>query len=315
LERLDNLEGVNVEVINFSKGIKNFYYLKNFHKNIKDYCRNSEINIIHTYHRFPEYVAVKVGEELKIKLLGTVLSFVKGFKNVSFKSDKLITVSNAVSKHLITEFHIDPNKIFTMYLPKERFNENYYSSVKSDLGIQNDKKVLLFMGRISFIKNVDNLLNAYKIVYKNFQNVILLLCGSLEDKKLASMIDNLKIPIKVLKPRKDNQFLYSVSDLVILPSRVDPFPFVMIEAGSFKKPFIGGNTGGIAEFIEDGKNGFLVDPEKPQQLAEKIIYLLNNPDFGKKLGENLYKKVNRLCDYNNYFTEVEKIYNSLLTPV
>ena len=69
LERLDNLERVKVEVINFSKGIKNFYYLKNFHKNIKDYCSNSEINIIHTYHRFPEYVAAKVGEELKMEIL------------------------------------------------------------------------------------------------------------------------------------------------------------------------------------------------------------------------------------------------------
>jgi glycosyltransferase involved in cell wall biosynthesis len=89
----------------------------------------------------------------------------------------------------------------------------------------------------------------------------------------------------------------------------------MIEAGAFKKPFIGGNTGGIAEFIEDGKNGLLIDPENPEQLAEKIIYLLNNPDMGKVLGENLYEKVNHLCEYNNYFNEVEKIYNSLLTPV
>ncbi len=87
----------------------------------------------------------------------------------------------------------------------------------------------------------------------------------------------------------------------------------MIEAGSFKKPFIGGNTGGIAEFIEDGKNGLLVDPENHEQLAEKIIYLLNNPDLAKILGENLYEKVNRLCDYNKYFSEIEKIYNSLLT--
>ena len=98
----------------------------------------------------------------------------------------------------------------------------------------------------------------------------------------------------------------------MLPSRSDSFPYVMLEAGVHKKPFIGGNTGGIAEFIEDGKNGLLIDPENPEELAEKIIYLLNKPELGKMLGENLYEKVNRLCDYNNYFREVEKIYNSLL---
>ena len=106
--------------------------------------------------------------------------------------------------------------------------------------------------------------------------------------------------------------MYLLADIVVLPSRVDPVPFVMIEAGIFKKPFIGGNTGGITEFIEDGINGLLVDPENPQMLAEKIIYLLNNPEIGRTMGEKLYKKVNRLCDYNNYFSEVEKIYNSAL---
>jgi glycosyltransferase involved in cell wall biosynthesis len=89
----------------------------------------------------------------------------------------------------------------------------------------------------------------------------------------------------------------------------------MLETGLHKKPFIGGNTGGIAEFIEDGKNGLLVDPEKPDQLVDKILFLLNNPEVGTRLGENLYEKVTRLCDYNNYFNEVEKIYNSLIASV
>lgn len=315
LDRLNDLKRINVRTVKFGKGVRNIFHMGTFYKTVKEYCRESGIDLIHSYHRFPELIATKVSKEKKIKTVGTVLSFVKGFKNLSFRSDKLITVSNSVSKHLVTEFQIDPNKIITLYLPKESFNENYLSSTKSDLGIQNDKKVLLFMGRISFIKNVDNLLKAYKIVYKNYQNIILLLCGSLEYKKVASMIDNLKIPIKVLEPRRDNQVFYQIADVVILPSRIEPFPFVMIEAGAFKKPFIGGNTGGIAEFIEDGKNGLLVDPENPEQLAEKIIYLLNNPDIGKKLGENLYEKVNRLCDYNSYFNETEKIYNSLLASV
>jgi glycosyltransferase involved in cell wall biosynthesis len=170
----------------------------------------------------------------------------------------------------------------------------------------------LFVGRINRDKGFDTLLKSFNQVISKNKNVILLINGQVEGNrlKLKSVLNDNKIIF--LPPQKENSYLYSIANIVVLPSRIDPFPFVMIEAGAFKKPFIGGNTGGISEFIEDGKNGLLVAPENPEQLTEKIIYLLNNPAIRKVLGENLNEKVNRLCCYNNYFNEVEKIYNSLL---
>ena len=63
------------------------------------------------------------------------------------------------------------------------------------------------------------------------------------------------MPVIYLPPLENIKQLYSISDVVILPSKKDSFPYVMLEAGINKKSFIGGNTGGIAEFIEDGVNG------------------------------------------------------------
>ena len=311
LERLNELKRVKLHVFKFSKGVKNILYIKKFYKDVKDYCRNSEIDIIHTYHRFPEYVAAKISEETRIKSVGTVLSFVKGFKKISFRSDKLIAVSNAVTKQLVTEFNVEQKKIITMYLPKEIINGKQYNNLKSHFGIQDDKKVLLFVGRINFIKNIDNLLKAYELVYEGFRDVILVICGSMESKKISNIINNVKAPLKIFQSLKNIQMLFSIADVIVLPSRVDAFPFVMIEAGSFQKPFIGGSTGGIAEFIEDGVDGLLVEPENPNQLADKILFLLNNEKTAEQLGYNLYKKVNKKCDINNYFSQVEAIYNSL----
>lgn len=313
LERINELNDVKLQVVKFSKGLKNIFYMKNFYKSVMEYCKDSEIDIIHTYHRFPEYIAAKISKEIETKSVGTVLSFVEGYKKISFKSDKLITVSNVITKQLIDEFDVEKKRIATMYLPKEIIDVERYNSLKSEYGIEDNKKVLLFMGRINFIKNVDNLLKAYEIVYKKFQNVMLILCGSTESKKISNMINKLSAPLKVLQPLRNNQTLYTIADMVVLPSRIDPFPFVMIESGSFKKPFIGGNTGGIAEFIDDGVDGLLVEPEKPQVLADKILYLLNNKDRAEQLGNNLYKKVTEKCDYNKYFSTIEEIYDSLLS--
>ncbi len=80
----------------------------------------------------------------------------------------------------------------------------------------------------------------------------------------------------------------------------------MLEAGAMKKPFIGGNTGGIAEFIEDGVNGILIEPGDSDQLADKIIFLLNNPVQAELLANALYQKVKKECDCVKYFERLDK---------
>ncbi|MCZ7613536.1 MAG: glycosyltransferase family 4 protein [Ignavibacteriaceae bacterium] len=173
--------------------------------------------------------------------------------------------------------------------------------------------MILFVGRLCHEKGFDKLIKAFELLRSKNKNIILIAAGQLIGNKNDFGLFLNSEGVVYITPRSSINYFYEISNLVILPSRVDPFPFVMLESGSFKKPFIGGNTGGIAEFIEDGKNGLLVDPENPEELADKIFFLLNNPEFGKTLGENLYEKVTRLCDYNNYFKEVENIYKSLLT--
>jgi glycosyltransferase involved in cell wall biosynthesis len=315
LDRLKEIPSLKYVIFDFSTGIKNIFYKRRFYKYLKNYVIINKIELIHTHHRFLEFVSVRIGKELNIKTVTSAHSFVTGFKRISFRSDKIISVSNSVSSYLIKYYNVKEENLVTLYNPVEQFPEIDFEEGKK-LRIENeispDQRVLLFMGRINRLKGYDILIQSFDAVREKIRDAVLLVCGSTEDKKLGLMIDNLQVPIKILKPRKDNQFLYSIADIVILPSRVDPFPFVMIESGTFKKPFIGGNTGGIAEFIEDGKNGLLIDPENPQQLAEKIIYLLNNPDVGKIFGANLNEKVNRLCNFSNYFFQVENIYNSLL---
>ena len=316
LDRLKEIPSLKFQAFNFSTGYKNILNIKYFYKKLKTYVIENKINLIHTHHRFPELIAVALEKKMDIKTVVSTHGYIYGFTKISFKSDIIVSVSKLMSNYLTDKFKVPNEKIKTLYNPTYRFQnldlaelENF----KKENGIFSDQKILLFVGRITMEKGYDTLLKSFEIVSKRNRNVVLIINGQLNKKTngFTSIFKNEKIIY--VPPRDDISNLYSTADLVILPSRTDSFPFVMIEAGSFKKPFIGGNTGGIAEFIEDGKNGFLIDPENPEQLAEKIIYLLSNPDKGKILGENLYEKVSRLCDYNNYFNEVEKIYNSLLT--
>ncbi|MBK9097874.1 MAG: glycosyltransferase family 4 protein [bacterium] len=316
LERLKEINSLHFKILKFSTGISNIFQLANFYKEIKKYLIANKIDLVHSHHRFPEFILSTFANKLSIKTVFSPHGFVYGYKRFSFKSDLIISVSYSATKNLIDDYGVEVDKIRTIYNPvnKEQYdNESGTNNLKSKYSLPNDYKVILFMGRITLEKGYDTLLKAFIKVNEKFRKSFLILSGSDQTKnliyKLTSDVNN----IQFLQPGNNSEELFSIADIVVLPSRSDTFPFVMIEAGSFKKPFIGGNTGGIAEFIEDGKDGLLIDPENHEQLAERIIYLLNNPETGKIMGLNLHEKVKRLCNYNSYFCKVEKIYNSLIT--
>ncbi len=84
---------------------------------------------------------------------------------------------------------------------------------------------------------------------------------------------------------------YNLMDIFVLPSKVEPFGLVLIEAGMMKLPVIASNVDGIPEIIENNKCGLLFEPEDINELAEKIRFLLENVDVRKEVGQNLYKLV------------------------
>ena len=319
LDRIKTIPSLKYEIIKFSTGSSNIFSLLEFYKKLKKYVKENNIDLIHTHHRIPEVVATTISKKLRVKTVKSAHSFVRGYKKISFKSDIIISVSHSLSNYLIKNFKNVDGRIVTLYNPAEEFialDDNLINDFRNEHNILSSQKVILFIGRIAKVKGIDTLIKSFEIVKERFSNVSIMINGQIENKEntFKQLLKNLGGDrIIYIPPRKDIRFLYSLADMVVLPSRIDPFPLVMIESGTFKKSFIGGKSGGISEFIEDGKNGFLINPENPQELAEKIIYLLDNPDVAKTIGENLNNKVKKLCDYNNYFFETENIYKSLLS--
>jgi len=95
---------------------------------------------------------------------------------------------------------------------------------------------------------------------------------------------------------------YKSCDAFIMPSRdidgdVEGFGIVFLEAAVFKKPAIGGRSGGIPEAVDEGRTGFLVDPLDPKHIARAIETCMKNPFLARKMGENGYERVKQKFDY------------------
>ncbi len=248
------------------------------------FCKKNNIEIIHTHHRYAEFIACIVAKFLKIKTVATVHSLTEGKKYLSFHSDKIIAVSNAVKNMLIEEYHVAGNKIETLYnciQPPNTKNKIDLTEFRKKMDITSDGKIILFLGRIIKIKNTRLLIDAFTKLNKFNQNIFLLIIGKNYGSSLNQAYGK---NIYVMSSVKNPFIYYEMADMVVLPSIKESFPYVMLEAGIMKRPFIGSRTGGIAEFIEDGKNGLLFEPGNIDQLIAKINFVIDNPDKAKILG-------------------------------
>jgi glycosyltransferase involved in cell wall biosynthesis len=79
---------------------------------------------------------------------------------------------------------------------------------------------------------------------------------------------------------------YTTCDMTILPSQQEGFGLVVVESWLYKKPTLVSTKAGIAELINEGKNGLLIDPSNPAGIAERISAVLSDSKLARELGEN-----------------------------
>jgi glycosyltransferase involved in cell wall biosynthesis len=107
--------------------------------------------------------------------------------------------------------------------------------------------------------------------------------------------------------------IYSIMDVCVHASiKPEPFGLVIIEAMANGVPVIASDLGAPKEIITDGANGYLINPESTEKLAEMIVSLLTDEELKKKIGNKGREHVQDNYQVNKYARSVEKIYSELL---
>jgi glycosyltransferase involved in cell wall biosynthesis len=106
----------------------------------------------------------------------------------------------------------------------------------------------------------------------------------------------------------DQDVMYEEIDVVAVPSRrPDPFPMVPLEAGSRGIPAIATYVGGLPEGIIDGETGFLVDPESPDQVADRLRRFLDDPSLCRSMGKKAREHVTNSFSEDRMVDDVESL--------
>ena len=106
----------------------------------------------------------------------------------------------------------------------------------------------------------------------------------------------------------DAQRYFKAFDIFVLPSLKEGFPWVILEAMAAQSAIIATRVGAIPEIIENEVDGLLVKPKNSQELAEKIVYLLKNPELRENLGNRAREKVEQNFSLGKMLKETEKLF-------
>jgi len=195
---------------------------------------------------------------------------------------------------------------------RETFNIN---DVVSKYNLPYRKHYVSMVARLHPVKGHKVFLDSINIVLRQFSDVQFLIVGEgdiLSD--LKAYADNLGISnnVSFLGFQKPDEF-YSISDFTVLTSYTESFPLSILESAYYKKPVISTNVGGISDLIEDGFNGYLVEPKDKETLSKRMLELLNDNNKAVIFGDRIYNKAKKLYSLENFANSYIRIYNYILT--
>jgi glycosyltransferase involved in cell wall biosynthesis len=225
---------------------------------------------------------------------------------VKLPFDEVITVSNATRERIAGEMGVAEEKIRVI---PNGVDLEFIDSVKAR---QHKHKTVLYAGRLIEHKHVDDLIKAMKKVVGGVPDARLSIAGGgVEEQELTALVRELGMGDKTtfLGVLGDRELAAEMkkSRLIALPSTREGFGIVLAEANACSRPVVAYRSGGVVDVVQDGFNGFLVEPRNVDALAERIMVLLLDDKLAAGMGANGRKRVEELYTWNNTAAEFMRV--------
>ena len=296
--------------------LKTVWYLRRF-------IQKRKINIIHSHGYKSNLYSFFASRGLSTSMVTTCHNWLGSSAKMKFyarldksflkKFDKVIAVSDTVKREILYS-NIPPHKVITISngIDINRFGRNVYGdSIRKEFGIDRDFKVIGTVGRLSEEKGHGFLLAAAEKIQQQCPKVAFLIVGD------GPLMDDLrkkpdKSRVIFTGIRNDTPQIYSAMDIFVLPSLTEGLPMVLLEAMASKKPVVATKVGDVPRVLKDGETGLLIEPGSTGELADAILYLIQNEQKGKEIAERGYERVKAEFSSKIMAQRYVEVYNEVL---
>ncbi len=303
-------------------------------KRVSEYLKKNNINYLHTHLFKSDLLAVMLKKifNKKIFLISTKHGYQEKYlsdyavkkKKISYNTYYFISkyLAHHINEH-VTISKAMSDLYFDLKIIPRRMKYIYHGinvAVPFSTGHREEFRIarpqLVIAGRVEEIKGHKYLFDAMPAIIDKFPDVKLLVIGNGTQKEfLLSKTASLGIEKNIsFLGFLENPYPYIAhSDIIVLPSLFEPFGLVYIEAFALKTPVIAFDVPASNEIIRDDETGLLVPLANSEILAEKIIYLLQNPEERNRLAEKGYAAYTGYYNTNRMVKDTADWYRSIIS--
>ena len=224
-------------------------------------------------------------------------------------SSALIAIGNQVKDDLLSVKIGKIDNYSVIFPGLDELVTQSKSSARNELGIEQDRTYIVFVGRLTQIKRPDRLIEIARHLRKNYPKVELLVAGAgekfLEIQELARQES---LPIVFLGWRNDIGRVLSASDIAILSSDNEGIPLTLIQASQAGLPIVSTKVGSVGDIVKDSETGILTEVNS-NSLTYAIDDLLSNPEKMARFGQAGKERARELFSLQGMMSAHENLYS------
>jgi glycosyltransferase involved in cell wall biosynthesis len=237
------------------------------------------------------------------------------------KPCRLIAVSHGI-REVAVSAGIDPARIAVLYSgidPLKKVDKADRQRIRALHGLSEKQPVIGTVANLFPRKGCEYLIEATAEIAKKIPDIRCLIVGGEGDNRYCEALIGL-VRERGLEERvifagfQDDVFSHlSAMDLFVLPSLMEGFGIVLIEAMAMEKPVVATEVGGVPEIVEDRVTGFLVPPRNAGALSGKILCLLENRRMAREFGRSGRARVLEHFTADRMVAALQSLYGELIS--
>ena len=296
-----------------------------------DVVKAHSIDVLHVHYAIPHayaaYMAKKMllDEDISIPIVttlhGTDITLVGSHPfyrpAVTFSinhSDCVTAVSESLKQDTLRLFDIKTEiKVIPNFIDTKKF-ENKEKPCERSLLAPTDDKIISHISNFRPLKRINDVIDVFEQISTNVSSKLLMVGEGSEKSKAMAYVKSKGLNEKVVFLGNSNEIdkILCYSDLFLLPSEMESFGLVALEAMANGVPVISSNAGGLSEVNKHGFSGFLSDVGDVNSMAKNALELLLDEEKLNKFKKQA-KKQAQLFNIDKVVTEYEDIYKRALT--
>jgi glycosyltransferase involved in cell wall biosynthesis len=259
------------------------------------------------------------GSELK-DFYENMPNLLKTISRLLFKKiDYLIVLGEKIK--LLMDGLIDQNKV--VVIPNGINYKEFDLIEDSYLREKRLSKRILYLSSLRERKGIYEFIEAIGLVFKEHPDAEVTIAGEWrngnERERAYKLMRAKRIYGKIMFTGNvsglEKVKLYKNNKIFVFPPiKPEGLPWVILEAMSAGLPVISTDKGAIAEVLQDGKTGFIVEP-KPENIALKICFLIDNPKIARDMGREGRKRIEDLFSEEKYLEKIGHVFNLACNPI